>query len=169
MNEQTFLDRLHTAMTATIKAAMPGVAHVEAFPDLEKTFHVPAIFFGMPAFSPGPDSGTGKTAIHGKFQALILVDSVEPHAPLQGMWLATRLASVLRGQYWGLDDVDATTDVRAELDGSNDALAAFVVWSVEWSQVIHVGDTAEWPWPELQPLPVRALAPGEVEIVVEPE
>lgn len=164
-NEKEALAQLHDAITDTLKAFMPEVVHVEAFPDLEKSFDVPAIFFGMPEFEPGPDSGTGKTAIHGKFQALILVDVTKPHAPVQGMWLATRMASVLRGQYWGLDFVEPTRDVRAVLDNSDPALEAFVTWAVSWTQDFHVGDEAEWPWPDLQSTPVYPLGPGEIEVV----
>ena len=140
------LAELHGAIARTIQAEMPDVVHVEAFPDLEARFRVPALFFGLTEFRPGPDTGTGKTAVHGKFNALILVDSVRKHAPLQSMWIATRLATLLRGQYWDLEFVDCAEDVHAE-PTSNPQLEQFVVWSVSWTQVFHIGE-CEWPWPD---------------------
>lgn len=140
------LAELHDAITSTLQVAMPDVVHVEAFPDLQARFNVPALFFGLTEFRPGPDTGTGKTAVHGKFSALILIDAVHQHAPLQCMWIATRLATVLRGQYWGLDFVDCAENVQAE-PTSNPQLEAFVVWNVSWTQVFHLGE-AEWPWPD---------------------
>lgn len=141
------LAALHDAISATIKDAMPELVKVEAFPDLESGFDVPAVFFGLTEFKPGPDTGTGKTAIHGTFQALVLVDSILPHAALQCMWIATRLATVLRGQYWGLEFTDCAEDAHAEPTALPE-LESCVVWGVRWSQVFHVGDEAEWPWPE---------------------
>jgi hypothetical protein len=162
MTEDDALALLHDRITETLLAKLPGVVHVEAYPDLEKVVTVPAVFFGMPEFAPGPDSGTGKTAIHGKFQALILVDATDPHAPVQGMWLAARMASLLRGQYWELDYVEETKDVMAALDNSNPALEQFVTWGVSWSQDFHVGDNAEWPWPDLKPTPFGPESPEAV-------
>jgi hypothetical protein len=164
------LEALHDAITLTLKACMPDVLHIEAFPDLENNFKVPALFFGLTEFRPGVDTGTGKTAIRGKFQAVILVDSVLKHAPLHGMWLATRLASVLRGQYWGLDFTEESDNVHAEPDGSNPELAAFVVWTVQWTQTFHIGDVTEWPfpWPDNEPPPIEAEPGiGVAEVIVE--
>lgn len=141
------LATLHDAITATIKAALPELVRVEAFPDLENGFDAPAVFFGLTEFKPGPDKGTGKTAIQGTFQALILVDSILPHAALQCMWIATRLATVLRGQYWGLDFVDCAENAHAEPTELPE-LESCVVWSVRWSQDFHVGDDTQWPWPD---------------------
>jgi hypothetical protein len=144
LNSGNELEQLHDAITRTIKAGMPDVLHVEAFPDLEARFRVPALFFGLTEFKPGQDTGTGKTAIHGKFQALVLVDSTHSHAPLQCMWIATRLATLLRGQYWDLDFTEDARDVHAE-PTSHPQLESCMVWGVSWTQVFHVGE-AEWPW-----------------------
>lgn len=163
MTEDDALALLHDRITETLLAKLPGVVHVEAYPDLDNRFNVPAIFFGMPKFSPGTDDGSGKTAINGSFEALILVDATEKHAPVQGMWLSARVASLLRGQYWGLDFVEETKDVTASLVESGPGFEAFVTWGVSWTQTFHVGDAAEWPWPELQPKSFEAVNPEAVE------
>lgn len=150
LNGGNELEQLHDAIACTIKAGMPDLLHVEAFPDLERRFRVPALFFGLTEFKPGIDTGTGKTAVNGRFQALVLVNSVNPHAPLQCMWIATRLATLLRGQYWDLDFTEEPEGVHAE-PTAHPQLEAFVVWSVSWTQVFHVGDEAPWPWPEAYP------------------
>lgn len=147
MNE---LKTLHEVMTAKIKEALPAAAHVEAFPDLDKEFLLPAVFFGLTEFRVDDDDGTGKTILEGRFQACILVDSVLADAVLMAGWLAAQLAKLLRSQYWDLDFVEGTENVSAEPDNSSPELASFMVWVVQWTQKIHVGDL-EWPWPDQPP------------------
>jgi hypothetical protein len=155
-------------MTQTIKAALPEKVVVDAFPDLHDGFNLPAVFFGMTGFVPGPDNGTGLSCIRGKFQAVILVDPNLPYASLAAMWLGMRLVTLLRAQYWDLDFVDAVQDVLGEPDNTNPALAAFEVWGVSWTQDFYVGNLAEWPFPEIVPVPVDPLpGPAEVETEVE--
>lgn len=141
------LKTLHDAMTATFKARMPEVVHVEAYPDLNAEVRLPALLFALTAMPPAPDRGTGKVSITGRFQALILVDPCWPHAPLQAATLAGQMVATLRGQYWDLDFVEEPTDISAQPDGSSPELAQFVTWLVEWSQVFDLGEL-EWPWPD---------------------
>lgn len=144
MNE---LKELHDAMTTAISAAMPSVVRVEAFPDLEKSFDLPAVFFGLTEFRVAADNGTGQTILEGHFQACILVDPLQDDAEIKAGWIAAKLAQVLRGQYWGLDFVESPEDVVAQPDNSSPELASFIVWGVQWSQKVYVGDL-EWPWAE---------------------
>ena len=147
MNE---LKELHDAMTSTIRAGLPAVVRVEAFPDLEKGFDLPALFFGLTEFRVADDSGTGQTILDGRFQACILVDPLQDDAEIKAGWIAAKLAQVLRGQYWGVDFVESTENVVAQPDDSSPELASFIVWVVQWTQKIHVGDL-EWPWPDQPP------------------
>lgn len=151
MNE---LQALHEAMTKTIRAGLPDKVRVDAFPDLEKGFNLPAVFFGMTDFVPGTENGTGMTPIKGRFQAVVLVDPVLPFASLSAMWLGMQLASLLHFQYWGLDFVNRVEDVIGEADNTNPALAAFEVWSVQWTQEFWIGDINAWPFPEIEPVQV---------------
>ena len=147
MNE---LKELHDAMTTAISAAMPSVVRVEAFPDLEKGFDLPAVFFGLTEFRVAADNGTGQTILEGHFQACILVDPLQDDAEIKAGWIAAKLAQVLRGQYWGLDFVESPEDVVAQPDNSSPELASFIVWGVQWTQKIYVGGL-EWPWADEPP------------------
>lgn len=147
MNE---LKTLHEAMTATLKAGLPEVVTVEAYPEIDNEFGLPAVFFGLSGFHPGTDTGTGKTALNGTFQAIILVDPVKPHASLQASWLAAKLSMLLHAQYWDLDFVEGAEGIEAKPDDSSPELASFLVWVVQWTQVLHVG-LEQWPWPDEPP------------------
>ena len=141
---------LHEAIEATLRERMPKVVHIEAYPELESIVAEPALLFALVDMKPGEDTGTGKTAMACQFQAAILVDATRTRAPLQAAILAAQLANVLRGQYWDLEFVDATSRVHARPDGSTPELAQFCVWVVDWVQVVHFGEF-EWPWPEEAP------------------
>lgn len=163
------LTALHDAMTQTLTPCFPEVINLQAFPDLRDGFDLPALFFGLTGFTPGEDRGTGKTTLKCAFQAAILTDPLEPHSELQAMWLAARLASKLRGQYWDLEFVQPAEGITAEADNSNPDLVAFTAWGVKWTQDVDVGDEAEWPWPDTVSTPVGVLKPGQVEVDVELE
>lgn len=141
---------LHDAMTATIKADMPDGVTVEAYPEMDNRFNLPAVFFGLSEFHPDSNVGTGETVLRGTFQAIILVDPVLPHASLQASWLAAKLSMLLHAQYWDLDFVEGTKDVSARPDDSSPELASFLVWVVQWTQVMRVGEMV-WPWPPETP------------------
>jgi len=140
------LTTLHDAIEATLREQMPKVVHVEAFPDLENLFDLPAIYFALTDITLGEDRGEGKTGIKGLFQACILVDPERPRAPLQAAILAAQLTAVLKDQYWGVEFImTPPEDIRAQPDGSAPELARFVVWVVEWTQSFEVGEV-QWPF-----------------------
>jgi hypothetical protein len=147
------LTTLHEAIAATLRARMPKVKHVEAFPDLENEFGLPAVYFALTDITLGVDRGEGKTGLEGLFQACILVDPERNNASLQAAILATQVTAVLHNQYWGLDFITSPPErVHAQPDASAPELARFVVWVVEWTQHFEVGEL-EWPF-EDEPGPI---------------
>lgn len=141
---------LHEAIEVTFRERIPAFRHVEPYPELNKAMGEPALVFAMTGMAPGPDDGTGKTAMNCRFQAVILVDSTRNRAPLQAAILASRVATALRGQYWDVDFVEEPTHITVQPDGSTPELAQFCVWVVEWMQVVHFGEF-EWPWADEPP------------------
>lgn len=143
---------LHEAIEVTLRERIPAFRHVEPYPELNKGMGEPALVFAMTGMAPAPsaDSGTGKIALNCRFQAVILVDSTRNRAPLQAAILASRVATVLRGQYWDVDFVEEPTHITVQPDGSTPELAQFCVWVVEWMQVVHFGEF-EWPWEDEPP------------------
>ena len=161
MNE---LEQLYEAIKATFQAALPENVLVDWQPDLQDGFNLPAVFFAMTDWVPADDPGTGETVVNGRFQAVILTDPVLEKSALQAAWLSLKLTQVLRAQYWGLDFVNTTTDVKGG-PAPNPALEGFEVFGLEWTQEIHIGDIEDWPFPDIVNTPVRlAPAPDEVDV-----
>lgn len=145
------LTTLHEAITATIKAAMPKILHVEQFPEMGQMVDVPALLYGLTDMTLGEDRGTGQTALIGRFQSCILVDATRPKASLQAAILASQLVVTLRYQMWGLDFVTGPPEnIHAQPEAPTAELEQFVMWSVQWTQAFDIG-TLEWPWPDEPP------------------
>lgn len=141
---------LHDAIEATFREQIKAFKHVEPYPELNKEMGEPALVFAVTGMGAAADTGTGKTSLTCRIQAAVLVDSTRKRAPLQAAILAGRVATVVHGQYWGLDFVDAPEHIQVQPDGSTPELAQFCVWVVEWMQVVHFGEF-EWPWPDEPP------------------
>lgn len=144
------LTQLHTAMTEAMTQALPQLQNIAAYPVLEAGMKLPALFYAITGMAPAPDPGDGRTCIVATFEALILVEEVREQAPLQAAILASKLVKLLDGQYWDLDFVDQTHDVQAMPSEITPELLKCVGWSVQWRQVVYLGDT-EWPWPDEPP------------------
>lgn len=145
------LTTLHEAITATIKAAMPKVVHVEEFPEMGQMVDVPALLYGLTDLTLGEDRATGQTALIGRFQSCILIDATRPKASLQAAILASQLVVTLRYQMWGLDFVTGPPqNIHAQPEAPTQELEQFVMWSVQWTQAFEIG-TLEWPWPDEPP------------------
>nr|BFD39968.1 hypothetical protein FFPRI1PSEUD_14670 [Pseudomonas sp. FFPRI_1] len=147
MNELT---TLHDAITATIKAAMPQVETVEAFPEGLDGLTKPAIAFALTGMDPGADPGDGRSGVKVTFEARVLVDANLPHAPLAAVNLAAQLVDLLRLQAWGLDFVEGTTAARAMPTNVSTLSLHYLSWTVQWQQIIYFGQE-EWPWPNQGP------------------
>ena len=144
------LTMLHDAIEAIFRERIPAFKHVEPYPELNKEMGEPALVFAMTGMGDASDTGTGKTSLTCRFQAVVLVDATRKRAPLQASILAGRVATVLHNQYWDLDFVDAPKNIQVQPDGYTPELAQFCVWVVEWMQVVHFGEF-EWPWPDETP------------------
>ena len=141
---------LHEAMTATFKAGLPLIEHVEAYPILKEGMKLPALLYAMTNVAPGVDPGDGRLCVTVTFEGLILLESKRAMAPLQAAILASKVMQVLNQQYWELDFVDQVFDVQAMPAEAVPELVRCVGWAVQWRQNIYLGDTA-WPWPDEPP------------------
>lgn len=172
MTSPSEFTRLHEAMGVTLSAQLPRIKHIEAYPNDARSMSLPALFFALIGLRDAPDPGDGRQVVEGRFQACLLVDGARERASLQAAILASELARLLRGQYWGLEFVEEPTAIQAQADGALPELDQFAVWTVEWSQRVHLGDE-EWPWPEEDQRLVFGLnlAGGDdaSDTVVEPE
>ncbi|MDG9891210.1 hypothetical protein [Pseudomonas juntendi] len=154
------LTRLHEAMTATIKEAIPQLQGVESYPVLEEGMAMPLMIYAMTNVQPGEDPGDGRVCIVATFEACILVESARDKAPLQAAILATKLASLLHYQQWGLDFTMPVEGVQAMPTMPVPELAECAAWAVQWHQTLYLGDTT-WLW-ENQP-------PGSLVFAFDPD
>lgn len=154
------LKQLHDAMTATMRAGMPQIRLVEAYPKLQEGMKLPALLYAATNFAPGVEHGDGRLCVKVTFEALILLESKRAMAPLQAAILAAKLMQLLEYQYWGVDFVGRVEDVQAMPSEVAPELARCVGWSLQWRQDVYLGDTA-WPW-ENEP-------PGSLVFAFDPE
>ena len=167
MSDEPFsLEQLYQAVEQHLRAHLPGVQAVTAWPNISDRVVLPAVFLELAEIEPGTDIGTGETSLVCKFEARIIVDPIKPHHHQQAVQLATQLAVLLRAQTWGLP-VEPAEFVQALQDWTQPQLDGYTVWLVEWNQQIYLG-TEQWPWPDDQPGELR-LEDYAVEIVTAPE
>ncbi len=150
MADQPFqLDELYSAIELHIKNHLPGLAYVGTMPDMLCRLDVPAVVIELPEFEPGEEPGTGETALVMRFEARVIIGAETADCEKLAAWSAAQLAILLRMQHWGLEVGPAQFE-RAGRDWSRPELDSYVVWAVEWTQEVHLGEQ-EWPWPVQPP------------------
>ncbi|KQQ68257.1 hypothetical protein ASF84_01475 [Pseudomonas sp. Leaf127] len=150
MADQPFqLDELYAAIELHINQHLPGLAYVGTMPDMLSRIDVPAVVIELADFEPGDDPGTGETALVLRLEARIIVGAETDDCHKLAAWSAAQLAILLRMQHWGLE-VEAAQFERAGQDWSRPELDSYVVWVVEWTQGVYLGEE-EWPWPVQPP------------------
>jgi len=133
---------LQTAVTATIREAMPQLASVDAYTAVGYAPERPALRHGIVRMTADAAPRDGRSVLIATFEADITADSANPEARLQGSLLAAQLMDLLRQQYWALDYVEASRNVQAQFEGN--------AWTVRWDQPVILGEP-RWPWPDQPP------------------
>jgi len=150
VSEQPFsLDLLYQAIELQIQQHLPGVQTVSFWPDIQNHIPLPAVFLDIGEIEPGQDRGSGQTTLTITFEARLIVDVLHADHYQQAVQLATQLAVLLRGQYWGLP-VQPAEFQRSTQDWTRPELDGYTVWLVEWTQTLYLGEQA-WPWPNEPP------------------
>ena len=150
MSEQPFsLNLLYQAIEQQIQQHLPGVQAVSFWPDIQNHIPLPAVFLDIGEIEPGQDRGSGQTILTITFEARLIVDVLHADHYQQAVQLATQLAVLLRGQYWGLP-VQPAEFQRSTQDWTRPELDGYTVWLVEWTQTLYLGEQA-WPWPDEPP------------------
>lgn len=143
MNELT-LEQMYDAIGAAILAGLPAVRFAEVWPDIKRRVSLPAVLLELDELEPGDDPGTGETALVGRFQARIVVDSRPEAGNRAASMLASQLTVLLHDQQWGLPIAPAQF-LRASPDFIRPELDGYTVWLVEWIHEFHLGQFT-WPW-----------------------
>lgn len=160
----TDLAALHQAIVATSAAAFPGV-HFEFYRQDRKNLP-----FGTGAAGQPPkayallelaemdasdnDPGTDQQAVAARFEAEIVIKSLQDNARLLIRALAGSYAAFLRKQMrWPGVLNGAIRVVGCYKDDFSPELDQYEVWRVEWTQDVWLGDVSE----VLPPIPTQVL------------
>lgn len=143
-NTEVTLDQVHDGIVSTLQTQFPA-AHVEAYRMDRKELPVPAILVELDNFEDANDSdpGTGQLAVLATFTALVVMgfrqpDGKNPKREVRN--LAAAVAAFARLQRWGCK-IGPAMVTGAQPDDFHPELDQYEVWSVEWRQVIHLGET----------------------------
>lgn len=152
MNANTNLDlaALHEAIVADIKAAFPALQTVEFYREERKGIPLPAVLLELTEMEgqPDVDPGTEQLAVAARFEAEIIMGFRTPNVKLEIRKFAGAFAAWLRLRRWTnpADPAKKLPTGPAEVigcfrDDFNPELDKYEVWRVEWSQILHLGDT----------------------------
>lgn len=145
------LKELHDAMTATMREHLPLFKLIEPYPKLlEEGMALPALMYAATNFAPGVKPGDGRLCLKVTFEAIVLLESLRPMAPLQAAILASQVMRLLDDQYWNLDFVGGVENLQAMPAEAVPDLVRCVGWALQWQQDVYLGDT-EWLWPDEPP------------------
>lgn len=138
------LDALHDAIIASIAAAFPSLATVDAYSEDRKQLTLPAVLINLTDLEPEPDEdpGTEQLAAMARFDAQVVIGFRTANAKREVRKLAAALAHHIYGNRWG-QPVEAARVTAIVQDDFSPELDRFEVWRIEWQQIIHIG-TSIW-------------------------
>ncbi len=174
-NTEIDLAVLHQAIVADIKAQFPSLATVEFYRGQDagedrRSLTTPACLLDLTELEAEPeaDPGTEQLAMVAKFEAALVIDFRTTSSKLSIRQLAVSLAAWLRLRRWGNPAVvgkklptGPAQVIGAYPDDFQPDLERFVVWRVEWQQVIHLGQTV---WKPEGAAPTTVLLGGAPDI-----
>lgn len=148
MNANTFcdLDALHAAIVEDIKAQFPDLQTVEFYrTDERKGMPLPAVILDLTEFENQPDAdpGTEQLAVTARFEAEIIMGFRVPNVKREVRKFAAAFAAWMRLRRFTRENVHTgpAQVIGCYPDDFNPELDQYEVWRVEWSTVLHLGNT----------------------------
>lgn len=141
------LDQLHQAMLGKIAAQFPDLQTVEDYSQSRERFTAPACFVELTQMDAGEaDPGTEQLQVTARFEAHLIIGFRQPSAKRSIRTLAGAFSVFLRNQRWGLPVgparfVAASPDEVAGIGRNAESLDQYEVWTVEWEQEVHLGES----------------------------
>lgn len=137
------LDDLHAAYLAEIQARVPGLQDPAVYPVVRQSLNLPTVLLELADAEPGQDPGTGELAIKTRWEARCVYDPTAPRAELAVRALAMSVAHAVwrRGALGGGLRCGACRLERLGPDALRPELDSYLVWVVEWTAQIHVGQS----------------------------
>jgi len=134
------LDALHDAVVAALRAGMPTVNSVQAYPVDRTALALPAILVDLEDFEAAPDvdPGTEQLAVTTRWRARLILGFRTVDVYRQVRKGAAQLAHLVHLNRWGLPVGPARVTIVGP-DPFDPDLDQYEAWVVEWEQVVHLG------------------------------
>lgn len=141
-NTEIDLSTLHQAILNAIAAQFPSVNTVEDYRDDRRSLPLPAILVELSDLEADPESdpGTEQLAVTARFEARVIIGFRTANAEREIRKLAGSLAAFVHQQRWG-QPVEGAQVLTVTPDTFDPDLDQYVVWRVEWQQVIYLGQS----------------------------
>lgn len=133
---------LHNAITEALRAAftVETLPTCAAYPELGKKLKLPGVLIELSELAPDEDPGTDELGLIARFTVYIVLERSST-AKLEAANLAAAVAlNVYKSGRFG-QDVGRATGIRAVPDEFKPELFGYVVWAVEWSHEIRIGES----------------------------
>ncbi|MFB9149526.1 hypothetical protein [Roseovarius ramblicola] len=149
------LGALHQAIIDAVAAQFPDLATVGDYREDRAALPLPAVLIEMADLEGAPDEdpGTGQLAMVARFDARVIIGFRTAAAEREIRKLAGALGAFAHLNRWGLPVAPAEV-LSAGPDDFAPELDQYVVWRVEWAQVIHLGTSV---WVNDGTIPARVL------------
>lgn len=163
------LDALHTAVVNAIEEQFPSVVTVADYREDRQRLPLPAILVELDDIEAAPDEdpGTEQLAARTRWIARIIIGFRTANAEREIRKLAAALGAFVHMQRWG-QPVEAAQVLTISPDTFDPSLDQYVVWAVEWQQVVHLGASVWKPDGELPEAVLYSHVP-RIGIPYEPE
>lgn len=144
------LDALHTAVVNAIEEQFPSVVTVADYREDRQRLPLPAILIELDDIEAAPDEdpGTEQLAARTRWIARIIIGFRTANAEREVRKLAAALGAFIHMQRWG-QPVEAAQVLTISPDTFDPSLDQYVVWAVEWQQIVHLGASVWKPDGEL--------------------
>lgn len=139
---QVELNQVQQSIIDAVAAQFPAVQTVADYRENRSSLPTPAILIELEEFEAAPDEdpGTEQLAARCRFVARIVIGFRTEKAEREIRRLAAALAAFVHQNRWG-QPVEPAEVLTAAPDDFDADLDQFVVWSVEWQQIVHLGAT----------------------------
>ena len=146
----TTLDAVHAGILTALRAQFPAFKTVEAYRTDRSSVALPACLIDMTEMEAAMDidPGTEQLAVTARFEAILIIGFKQGrgvNAKLEIRKLAAAVAAFTRLHRWGCP-IGPAQVIGAYPDEFNPELDQFECWRVEWTNVIHLGQSV-WNWP----------------------
>lgn len=136
-----FWGNLHEAICNKLREEIPAIQTCEMYRAVRREIIAPAVFVELVSLEPGKDPGTEELALRARFEARVVVDGTVEDSQVVVRELAAEIARVVNRNTWGVENISPGEFLSAEVDDFKPELDAYLVWLVEWTHELHIGQS----------------------------